>query len=104
MPSRHLRDLAANSDCDAVVLILDCCYSGAATNETRGDIESQLISLESASGFYILSAASEIQTAAESEVDGIIVGEFTSAFLDGIRSGGADYDSDGQISLYDLFR
>jgi WD40 repeat protein len=104
IPSRQLRDLAANSDCEAMVLILDCCYSGAATSEARGDIESQLISLENASGFYILSASSEIQTTNESAEGGITVGEFTSSFLDGIRTGQADYDLDGKISLYDLFR
>ena len=35
-----------DSDCDAVVLLLDCCYSGAAAGDTRGDVESQLRSLQ----------------------------------------------------------
>ncbi|MDP1752558.1 MAG: caspase family protein, partial [Reyranella sp.] len=106
IPARHLRDLAANSDCDAVVLLLDCCYSGAATANLRGDVESQLRSLQDASGFYILSGSSEIQTAGEAEADqsGIVLGRFTAAIVDGIETGSADYDGDGQISLLDIVR
>ena len=106
IPARHLRDLAANSDCDAVVLFLDCCYSGAAAGDTRGDVESQLRSLQDASGFYILTASSEIQTAGESEEerDGVVMGRFTAAIVDGLETGSADRDRDGEISLYDLVR
>lgn len=106
IPARHLRDLVANSDCEAVVLLLDCCYSGAATGDLRGDVASQLRSLQEAAGFYILSASSEIQTAGEMEVnrDGTIMGQFTAAIVDGIESGSADRDHDGQILLYDLVR
>src|SRR4029453_235443 len=106
IPARHLRDLAANSDCDAVVLLLDCCYSGAAAGDTRGDVESQLRSLQDASGFHILRASSEIQTAGESEEerDGVVMGRFTAAIVDGLETGSADRDRDGQISLYDLVR
>jgi WD40 repeat protein len=104
IPCSHLREFVKNSDCEAVVLVLDCCYSGAAAGDTRSDLESQLISLGEASGFYILSASSEIQTASESDVDGVVFGNFTAAFLGGIRTGEADYDDDGSISLQDLFK
>lgn len=106
IPARHLRDLAANSDCDAVVLFLDCCYSGAAAGDLRGDVESQLRSLQDASGFYILTASSEIQTAGEAEENrnGIVMGRFTAAIVDGIETGNADRDRDGQIFLYDIVR
>jgi uncharacterized caspase-like protein len=40
LPARHLSDLVEHSDCDQVVLLVDCCYSGAVG--TRGDIESEL--------------------------------------------------------------
>ena len=106
IPARHLRDLATNSDCDAVVLLLDCCYSGAAAGDLRGDVESQLRSLQDASGFYILTASSEIQTAGEAEEnrDWIVMGRFTAAIVDGIGTGNADLDRDGKIFLYDLVR
>jgi len=104
IPCRHLKEFVSSSDCSAVVLVLDCCYSGAATAETRGDIESQLISLESASGFYILTASSDIQTATEAEVDGVVLGRFTEALIEGIKSGNADFDCDGKIYLNDIFK
>ena len=70
-----------------MVLLLDCCYSGAAAGDTRGDVESQLRSLQDASGFYILTASSEIQTAGESEEerDGVVMGRFTAAIVDGLE-------------------
>jgi WD40 repeat protein len=104
IPISHIRSMVANSSCSTVILILDCCYSGAATNHTRGDIESHLNFLVQSSGFYILSASSEIQTASESELDGIVLGDFTKAILDGLSSGDADLDSDGLVSLYDIFK
>ena len=104
IPTRHIKDFVANSDCNSVILSLDCCYSGAATHENRGDLESQLISLEDTSGFYILSASSDIQTASELEVDGIVLGRFTASLLEGINTGAADHDEDGRILLHDIFR
>jgi uncharacterized caspase-like protein len=104
IPTQHLRDLVANSDCGAVVLTLDCCFSGAATNDLRGDVDSQLRALQEASGFYILAASSEVQTAAEAEIeqDGVLMGRFTAAIVEGIQGGVADLDQDGHISIYDL--
>jgi uncharacterized caspase-like protein len=106
IPARHVRDLVANSDCDSVVLLLDCCFSGAATQDLRGDVASQLRSLQDASGFYILSASSEIQTAGEVETtrDGQMMGRFTAAIVEGLADGRADQDRDGRILLYDVVR
>ena len=73
IPTKHIKDMVSDSDCDAVILVLDCCYSGAATNLRGGDVQSQLATLQDASGFYILSASSEIQTASEEEIEGINV-------------------------------
>lgn len=111
IPASHLREMVDASDCGTVVLLLDCCYSGAATN-LRGDVESELRSLQSASGLYILTASSEFETAREGEAgtareseveaSGVIMGKFTAALVDGINSGAADRDKDGEIKLQDL--
>jgi hypothetical protein len=106
IPTQQIRDMVANSDCDAVVLLLDCCYSGVAT-ELRGGVESELRSLQKASGFYILSASSQIETASETETStngSAVMGRFTSALVEGIRTGAADHDKDGEITLGDLVR
>ena len=36
--------------------------------------------------------------------DGVVFGRFTAALLEGIRTGNADSDRDGRISLHDLYR
>jgi len=104
IPARQLREIVENSDCDAVVLLLDCCFSGVMAN-TRGDVDGQLSTLQEASGFYILTASSAIQTAGEAEAvadGGAVMGRFTNSIVEGIRSGVADHDKDGEIKLRDL--
>jgi hypothetical protein len=106
IPAQQIREMVENSDCDAVVLLLDCCFSGAAAG-LRGHIQGQLGTLQDASGFYILTASSDIQTAGEAEdvtSDGAVMGRFTAALVDGMRSGAADQDMDGEIKLRDLVR
>ena len=105
IPARHLTDLVNQSDCDQVVLMLDCCYSGA-VDDLRGDVASEMHVLEDARGFYILTASTETQTAKEAEprADGTVMGRFTAALVDAIESGAADAGRKGRILLSDLRR
>jgi hypothetical protein len=100
--TRHLSDLVEHSNCNQVVLFLDCCYSGAV--EVRGDVESELHVAEKASGFFILTASSELQAAREEEptTGGAVMGRFTAALVNGIESGAADSRHRGEILLSDL--
>jgi hypothetical protein len=104
IPARHLRDLVEHSDCDQVVLLLDCCYSGAVG--LRGDVESELRVVEDARGFYIITASSVMQTAREEEpsAGGAVMGRFTAALISGIKSGAADRERKGKVLLSDLRR
>ncbi len=104
IPARHLTDLVNQSDCDQVVLILDCCYSGAVDDGLRGDIGSEMRVIEDARGFYILTASTDQQTAKETEPnsDAPVMGQFTAALAQGIESGAADLGRKGQILLSDL--
>lgn len=106
IPAQSLRDIIASSRCDAVVLLLDCCYSGAIGGETRGDVDSQIALMRQVSGLYILTASTGVQTAGESEVSlgGVTMGRFTAAIVQGIESGEADRDRDGCVMLTDLNR
>ena len=96
IPARHLGELVEHSDCDQVVLLLDCCYSGAVG--LRADVESELHAVENARGFYILTASSDLQAAREEEpaAGGAVMGCFTAALVSGIESGTADRDWQGQ--------
>jgi TPR repeat protein len=104
IPTSHLSELVEHSDCNQVVLLLDCCYSGAVG--VRGDVESELRVAEGAHGFYILTATSEMESAREEETatGGRVMGRFTAAIVSGVDTGSADLSGNGMIVLSDLRR
>jgi Caspase domain len=104
IPARQLGELVEHSDCDQVVLLLDCCYSGSVG--VRGDVESEMRIVENARGFYIMTASSDMQAAREVEPvpGGAVMGRFTAALVSGIESGAADRERKGKVLLSDLRR
>lgn len=105
IPAAELRNLIANSNCGQVVLLLDCCYSGAAGREfVRGTVEDQLSLMREAQGLHLLTASTNYQTARELETEagGVVMGKFTRAITEGIATGAADHDRDGLVTLSDL--
>jgi Caspase domain/Sel1 repeat len=101
IPAHHLTDLVRESYCGQVVLLLDCCYSGAVT---KGDVSSELQLIEDAQGFYIMTATTAMKSARETELQpgGVVMGCFTAALVSGIESGAADQGRKGKILLSDL--
>ncbi|CAK8723210.1 hypothetical protein GCAAIG_12930 [Candidatus Electronema halotolerans] len=84
------------------ILILDCCYSGAAGAEfVKGGVDDQLQLMSGGQGTFIMTASTAFQTAVEKEGDSN--GLFTKHLLEGIRSGEADRDDDDLISVDDLY-
>lgn len=105
VPGFQLSELVAQSRCESVILLLDCCYSGAIGKSfSRGDTASQMVSMVQSSGLHILTASTGTQTAAEleQEVGGLVMGRFTHAIVDGIASGSGDRNKDNLVSLSDL--
>ncbi len=94
------------SKANRVILILDCCYSGAVGNDLgrRGDIQSQthqiLPSNLQGRGTFILTACTDVQTAREREGD--TYGLLTKHIISGIGDGSADRDDDGRVSMQEL--
>ena len=99
IPSRHLRDLVEESNSTQVLLLLDCCYSGAVGDGLRGDIGSELQVVQNARGFYIITATTRMQTAREIAPvpGGVVMGRFTASLVNGIESGAADHGRKGKI-------
>jgi formylglycine-generating enzyme required for sulfatase activity len=96
-----LRDLIDNHRCKRVVMILDCCYSGAIKRDLlRSSLDNQVNQL--AKGIYILTASTELQTAEEKEGDDY--GLLTKHILQGIRQGKVPSDAHGNISISALQR
>lgn len=94
-----------------VLLLLDCCYSGAFArgmtaraagavdvNERLGGRGRAVITASSALQF-----AFEGQTLTDGDLDAIRPSIFTNALVEGLRTGDADRDLDGWISLDELY-
>jgi uncharacterized caspase-like protein len=104
IPARHLTHLVEANDCGQVVLILDCCYSGAVDSGLRGDVSSELQVIDDAQGFCIMTATTSTKPARETQLvtGGAVMGRFTAALVNGIESGAADLGRKGKILLSDL--
>jgi tetratricopeptide (TPR) repeat protein len=103
IPTRDLQRLIDQSRCNQVVLLLDCCYSGAVGEGFKGDVNSELHVVEQARGVFILTASSGTQVAKEIETgEGKIMGQFTAALVSGIKGGTADRSRGGTVVLEDL--
>jgi DivIVA domain-containing protein len=91
-----------------IVLLLDCCYSGAFTRGmTRRAGEQVELDSFAGRGHAVLFASSAMEYAFE--VDGTNLTEspvaslFTRTIVHGLRTGEADLDGDGLISVGDLY-
>jgi branched-chain amino acid transport system substrate-binding protein len=83
-----------------IVLLLDCCYSGAFTTkghkpynaDAREILEQQL----GGRGRVVITASDKMELSYESE--------FTDAVVRGLETGAADLDGDGQVEVGELYR
>ena len=103
IPVATVLDYIRLSSCRNVGLVLDCCYSGAVGDSIfRGGVDDQLQNSASISGgVYILTASTGVQVAEEKEKDEY--GLLTKYIIQGVESGEADLQEDGQISMDDLY-
>ncbi len=88
-----------------ILLVLDCCYSGAVERLfTRGEVADQIsMALPkqlAGRGTYVLTASTDVQLAEEKEGDQY--GLLTKHIIGGIKDGGADRDDDGVVSMNEL--
>ncbi|MDU9007161.1 caspase family protein [Sedimentitalea todarodis] len=82
-----------------VLVILDCCYSGAALRSSPLD---ELKKIEhnfgDGKGYFVMSSTGSSQIAKEGDENGV----FTRHFVEGIRTGHADTNQTGEISVQDM--
>ena len=89
-----------------VILLLDCCYSGAfgAKASTDMRIEDQF---HAGRGFAVLTASTKSEYAFErgelAEPNDLGRSVFTSALVEGLQTGDADRDQDGWVGLDELY-
>ena len=94
-------------DCRArqKILVLDCCHSGAFARGSKGDSALALKDRFSGRGKIVLTASGATEYSFEGAS---VVGEgvrsvFTRAVVDGLRTGQADRDKDGLVTVNDLY-
>ncbi|MEV8593240.1 caspase family protein [Streptomyces sp. NPDC052012] len=90
----------------SVVLLLDCCYSGAFLRGTKGDTDVHVKDELAGHGRVVLTATNRTEYAWEGERLDALDPEpsrFTGAVIKGLRSGEADRNGDGLISALDLY-
>ncbi|WAZ19548.1 protein kinase [Streptomyces cinnabarinus] len=90
----------------SIVLLLDCCYSGAFLPGTKGDTGVHLKDALDGHGRAVLTATNRTEYAWEGSHLSELEPEpsrFTGAVIDGLRSGEADGNHDGWVSHTDLY-
>ncbi|MEV0680177.1 caspase family protein [Actinosynnema sp. NPDC050436] len=112
LDARFVRDLVNHSRARQVVVLLDCCYGGAFPSgmlpRAAGnvDVVDQLDGGAGGSGCVVMTAATHIQYAFEpgGRRDGDPEPSvFTKAVVDGLRTGDAALDGDGEITARELY-
>ncbi len=109
IPASYIDSQMAQTSARRVVLILDCCFSGAYSRDmaARADRSVNVAEEFSHSGRVVLTASSATEYAFEGAG---LAGEqavqpsvFTSALVEGLREGTADLDGDGEVSVDDWY-
>jgi len=90
-----------------VVLLLDCCYSGAfAKLLAKGTGAVDVTEVLQGSGRVVVTASSAMEYAFEGDrvaIDESSGSVFTTALVDGLSTGDADLDGDGRITVDELY-
>jgi basic membrane lipoprotein Med (substrate-binding protein (PBP1-ABC) superfamily) len=88
------------------VLILDCCFSGAFARGSKGDLDLQQRLAGQGRGRSVLTASRAGEYSFEGRpLPGQVVpgSVFTDALIEGIRTGAADADGDGYVTLDEAY-
>ncbi|WP_431995650.1 caspase, EACC1-associated type [Streptomyces griseoflavus] len=106
VPARFVRQQMNRCRARSVVLILDCCYSGAFLTGTKGDTAVHVEDQLGGHGRAVLTATNRTEYAWEGERVtelGPEPSRFTGALVKGLRTGEADRGRDGLIDVHELY-
>ncbi|MEU9896360.1 DNA translocase FtsK [Streptomyces phaeochromogenes] len=90
----------------SIVVLLDCCYSGAFLPGTKGDTAVHVREVLAGHGRVILTATNRTEYAWEGDHLTAAAPEpsrFTGTIIEGLRTGEADRDQDGIVGVHELY-
>jgi uncharacterized caspase-like protein len=103
--ARWMFELLEDCKAQTKIVILDCCYSGAAGGVGMGaDVDQLAQFAQQGRGFVLLTSSRSSQQSFQIETELRLISVFTAGLVDGLRAGTADRDGDGVISVEDAFR
>lgn len=109
IPSSFITDIMDDCRSKRKILILDCCHSGAFAREGKKAGEQKAVTKATFEGNgygrAVLTASSSLQFALEGDqvISQTYLSLFTHYLLEGLKTGEADKDNDGYISLDEWF-
>ncbi|MEV7784444.1 caspase family protein [Streptomyces sp. NPDC088106] len=106
VPARFVQRQMSQCRARSIVLLLDCCYSGAFLTGGKGDTTVHVRDELAGHGRVVLTATNRTEYAWEGERVtelGPEPSRFTGALIEGLRSGEADRDRDGLIGVQELY-
>ncbi|MER7079383.1 WD domain-containing protein, G-beta repeat-containing protein [Saccharopolyspora kobensis] len=120
IPVTFLHDRMAGSRSRAVVVWLDCCFSGAFPRgylvraaDRHANIKEQLLrgggaanafADDESRGYAVMTASTALQHSAETDGGAIAPSLFTRQLIEGLRTGDADRDRDGAVGVGELYQ
>jgi tetratricopeptide (TPR) repeat protein len=102
VPASFVREIMANCRSRRQIVILDCCFSGAfdpafqSKDDRSVDLQTQL----GAEGRVVLASSSSTQYSFEQP--GAELSIYTRYLVEGIETGAADLDNDGEVAVREL--
>jgi molecular chaperone DnaJ len=106
VPAAFLRDRMERCRARTIVVLLDCCYSGAFLPGAKGDDQVHVHEELGGHGRAVLTATSRTEYAWEGErVESKVPqpSRFTGALIEGLGTGAADLNRDGRITVTELY-
>jgi DNA-binding beta-propeller fold protein YncE len=105
VPSAWLNEQLEDCRSRRQILVLDCCHSGAFAKGAKGEGELALRDRFGGRGRVVLTGSRGTEYSFEHDdvVGDSVSSVFTSALVEGLRSGDADRDGDGLVTVGELY-